>query len=104
MTDLLQRAIREIEKLPAEKQNVIAERILAGLEDEEAWAANFDATSDEQWDRLADLVRRDIVSGDVVRLEEVFPSGKPGRNNVQCDEGIPEATRAASCRRPGAGR
>ena len=79
MTDLLQRAIREIEKLPAEKQNAIAERILAGLEDEEAWAASFDATSDEQWDRLADRARRDIVSGDVVPLEEVFPSDKPGR-------------------------
>ena len=79
MTDLLQRAIREIEKLPAEKQNAIAERILAGLEDEEAWTASFDATSDVQWDRLADLARRDIVSGDVVPLEEVFPSDKPGR-------------------------
>ena len=74
MTDLLQRAIAEIEKLPAEAQDALASRILADLEDEVAWEARFEATSTAQWDRLADLARQEIASGDVVPLEDVFPS------------------------------
>jgi len=73
MTSLLQRVIAEIEKLPAEEQDAIAKRILADLADEQAWAARFHATTDEQWDRLADAVRRDIAAGDTVPLDDVFP-------------------------------
>jgi hypothetical protein len=64
MTELLQQAIAEIEKLPAEEQDAIATRILAELADEQAWAVRFSATTDEQWDRLADAVRREIAAGD----------------------------------------
>jgi hypothetical protein len=46
MTDLLQRALDQIEDLPAELQDAIAARILADLEDEQAWAASFESTSD----------------------------------------------------------
>ncbi len=59
MTELLQRAIAEIQKLPADTQDAIAARILADLEDEQAWAAQFAATTDDQWDRMAEQVRRD---------------------------------------------
>ena len=59
MTELLQRAIAEIQKLPADTQDAIAARILADLEDEQAWAAQFASTSDDQWDRMAEQVRRD---------------------------------------------
>ena len=43
MTHLLQRALAEIEKLPAETQDAVAARILADLEDERAWTASFKA-------------------------------------------------------------
>lgn len=59
MTELLQRAIAEIQKLPADTQDAIAARILADLEDEQAWATQFAATTDQQWDRMVEQVRRD---------------------------------------------
>jgi hypothetical protein len=73
MTHLLQRALAEIEKLPAETQDAVASRILADLEDERSWTASFEATSVEQWDRLAALARQDLASGEAVPLEDVFP-------------------------------
>jgi hypothetical protein len=73
MTELLQRAIAEIQKLPADTQDAIAARILADLEDEQAWAAQFAATTDDQWDRLAEQVRRDFRTGDTAALDDVFP-------------------------------
>ena len=72
MTELLQRAIDEIQRLPAEEQDAIAARILAELEDERAWAAQFAATTDDQWDRMAERVRRDIACGGTVPLSGVF--------------------------------
>ena len=44
MTELLHRAVGEIEKLPPEEQDAFAARILAELADEQAWAARFHAT------------------------------------------------------------
>lgn len=42
-------------------------------EDDAAWASRFEATSMVRWDRLADLARQEIASGDAVPLEDVFP-------------------------------
>ncbi len=78
MTELLQQAIAEIEKLPPDTQDAIATRILADLADENAWAVHFAATSDEQWDGLAEKVRREIADGDSTSLDEVFPLRAPG--------------------------
>jgi hypothetical protein len=75
MTELLQRVIAEIEKLPDEQQDAIARRVLAELADEQAWAARFHATTDQQWDRLAEGVRREIAAGDTAPLDDVFPPG-----------------------------
>jgi hypothetical protein len=75
MTTLLQQAIAEIEKLPAEGQDAIATRIIADLADERAWATRFGATSDEQWERLAQRARREVASGETTPLDEVFPPG-----------------------------
>lgn len=72
MTELLQRVIAELEKLPDQEQGVIAARILAELEDEKHWKARFEATTDAQWDRLADMVKQDIAEGTTL-IEEVFP-------------------------------
>ena len=74
MTELLQRAIAEIQKLPADSQDAIAARILADLEDDRAWGRQFAATTDNQWDRIAESVRRDIRTSGTVDLDDVFPA------------------------------
>ena len=79
MTGLLKRVVTEIEKLPADQQDAIAERILADLKDEQAWTASFSGTTNQQWDRLAQQARGEITTGDVVSLDEVFPAEKPQR-------------------------
>ncbi|MBW4519289.1 MAG: hypothetical protein KME16_06255 [Scytolyngbya sp. HA4215-MV1] len=73
MTELLQRVIAELEKLPDQEQDAIATRLLAELEDEKEWKIRFESTTDEQWDSLAAMVRRDIVAGDITPLDEIFP-------------------------------
>ena len=77
MTTLLQRAIAEAEKLSAEEQDAIAARWLAEVEDERQWNARFAATTDEQWDRLAEKVRRDVAKRGTFPLEDVFPHVEP---------------------------
>ena len=67
MTELLQQAIAKVSKLSDDQQDAIASRLLAELEDEQAWQARFEATTDTQWDNLADLVWQGIKS-DKVRL------------------------------------
>jgi hypothetical protein len=76
MTQLLRQAITEIEKLPASEQDSVAARILAELVDDQVWAAKFAATSEQQWDRLAESVRREIADGDTIPLEDVLPRGQ----------------------------
>jgi hypothetical protein len=77
MTELLQRAIAEIQKLPSDAQDAVAARILADLADEQAWTERFEATSPEQWARLAELARQEIASGETVPLEDAFAVRKP---------------------------
>ncbi|MDJ0515079.1 MAG: hypothetical protein QNJ74_02075 [Trichodesmium sp. MO_231.B1] len=72
MTELLRRAISQIEKLPEAEQDVIASRLLAELEDERLWQEKFGATKDEQWNILAQIVRQEIVVGETEALEDVF--------------------------------
>ncbi len=66
MTELLQRVIEKIQKLPNEIQDAIAARLLADLEDEQAWATRFEATTDQQWDLIAEMVRQEIADGETV--------------------------------------
>jgi ribosome assembly protein YihI (activator of Der GTPase) len=74
MTELLQQAIAEIEKLPADEQDAIAARLFAELEDEQTWKAQFESTTDDRWDRIAEMVRQEIAVGDITPLADVFPS------------------------------
>lgn len=73
MTELLQRAFSEIQKLSETEQDAIAKQLLAELEDEKAWQERFDATTDAQWANMMKMVRQDIASGQTVPLEEVLP-------------------------------
>lgn len=76
MTELLQQAIAQIQKLPPAQQDVIAARLLAELQDEQKWETRFVTTTDEQWDQMAAMVRQEIAKGETVPLDEVFPAQK----------------------------
>jgi hypothetical protein len=74
MTELLERAIAQLKTLPADEQDAIAARLLAEIEDEQTWKAQFESTTDDRWDRMAEMVRQEIAAGDVTPLAEVFSS------------------------------
>ena len=73
MTELLQQVIAEIKKLPAEQQDAIAYRLMVELKDEQRWTEQFESTTEEQWDNLANIVRQEIANGETDPLDEVFP-------------------------------
>lgn len=70
MTELLERAINLLKTLPAEEQDAIASRLLRELEEEKTWKAKFEATTDEQWDRLVEMVRQEITADDITPVDE----------------------------------
>ena len=74
MTELFQQAIAQIQELPPEQQDAIASRFLAELQDEQKWEARFMATTDDQWDQMAEMVRQEIARGETAPLNEVFSS------------------------------
>jgi hypothetical protein len=63
MTKLLQQVIAQIQQLPPEQQDAIAARFLVELQDEEKWETRFAATTDDQWDQMAAMVRQEIAEG-----------------------------------------
>ena len=77
MTELLQRAIAKMERLPAEAQDAIAARILAELDDDREWSKHFAATSDDQWGRMAETARQEIARSDTTALEELLSPRPP---------------------------
>jgi predicted negative regulator of RcsB-dependent stress response len=84
MTELLQQAIAQIQQMLPDQQDAILEetakpnaaRFLAELQDEQQWEARFAATTDEQWEKMAAMVRQEMVGGETVPLDEVFPRQK----------------------------
>jgi len=73
MTELLERVIAQLKALPDDEQDAIAARLLAEMQDEQTWKAQFESTTDTQWDRIAEIVRQEIAAGDITPLAEVFP-------------------------------
>jgi len=67
MTRLLDKAIAEMNKLPAEKQNAIAQLVLDELNDELLWDQAFGASQDKLA-KLAGKVRQDIQAGRVKHI------------------------------------
>jgi len=68
MNGLLERVISELGKLSPENQEMMAQFILAELEDEKRWESSF-ASSQDQLARLAEKVQQDIDSGRVKPLD-----------------------------------
>ncbi|MEM8779135.1 MAG: hypothetical protein AAGF26_09740 [Cyanobacteria bacterium P01_G01_bin.49] len=76
MTELLRQAIAEIEKLPPEQQDAIASRFLEELQDEQKWTTRYTSTTDEQWDRMAEMMRQEINDGETVSLDDFLSTEK----------------------------
>ena len=68
MTQLLEKALTEVYKLPPEKQDAIATLILEELEDERLWDKAF-AESQDKLALLARKVRADIKTGRIRKME-----------------------------------
>ncbi len=64
MTDLLERAIQEIKRLPSEAQDAIATMILEEIADDRRWEEAF-SRSQDRLSELADKARADIRAGRV---------------------------------------
>ncbi len=64
MTELLQQALAEMQKLPDANQDAIAAMILEEIEDERRWDEAF-SRSQDKLARMADRVREDIRAGRV---------------------------------------
>jgi hypothetical protein len=64
MTQLLQQAIAELQKLSATDQDALASLILAEISEEQRWEDAF-AGSQPQLSKLAEKVRSDIRAGRV---------------------------------------
>ncbi len=73
MTELLERAIAQLKTLPTNEQDSLAAILLAEMESEQIWKGKFESTTDDQWQRMADMVRQEIAAGDTTPLSAVFP-------------------------------
>ena len=67
MTQLLEKALIAVYKLPPEKQDAIAAVILEELEDDQRWDEAF-AASEDKLAQLAQKVRTDIKAGHVTKM------------------------------------
>ena len=67
MTQLLEKVLTEVYKLPPEKQDAIAAVILEELEDERLWDKAF-AESQDKLAELARKVRSDIKAGRIKNI------------------------------------
>ena len=67
MTQLLEQAIAELNKLPAPDQDALAALILAEINDERRWETAF-ANSQDQLEQMANKVRDEIRAGRVREL------------------------------------
>jgi hypothetical protein len=72
MTQLLEHAIAEVQKLPGPAQDSIAALILEQIADDHAWDDAF-ARSQDQLARLAAKVREDIAAGRLHRSDRKTP-------------------------------
>jgi hypothetical protein len=65
MTQLLQQALSEMQKLPESQQDAIASIILQEIADERLWDESF-ANSQNQLAAMAQKARADIAAGRVI--------------------------------------
>ena len=73
MTELLQQAIAQIQLLSPDRQDAIEASFLAELKNEQQWETHISETTDDQWDRMAAMVRQEILMSEVMPLDEILP-------------------------------
>jgi hypothetical protein len=66
MTELLENVIAQLRLLPVIDQDAIAYRLLAEIQDAQRWNKSFAETTDRQWEQLADMVRQEIASENII--------------------------------------
>lgn len=76
--------IAQLKQLPEDRQEAIATRLLAEIQDELNWTTRFEATTDEQWEAIAQSVREEIAAGDTTPI-----SGTPGYKLLRFAGSIP---------------
>ena len=67
MTQLLEKVLTEVQKLPPEKQDAITAVILEELEDAQLWEKAF-SESEDKLAELAQKVRTDIKAGRIQKM------------------------------------
>ena len=65
MHKMLERAFAEVAKLPEDRQEAIARRILEDVEAERGWDERFAKSQDKLWE-LAERAREEVARGDVL--------------------------------------
>jgi hypothetical protein len=65
MNKLLQQAINQLEQLTPEQQEAIATRLLADLQDEINWDSRFANTTNEKWEKMAQMVKQEILNKEI---------------------------------------
>ena len=69
----VRRVVAIIEKLPPDEQDAVSERIAAELTDDAEWDARIDATTEEQWDKMEEMVRRNVSARGNAPIENALP-------------------------------
>ncbi|MCH7639129.1 MAG: hypothetical protein IH855_06665 [Bacteroidetes bacterium] len=67
MTQLLQKALARLKRLPETEQDFYARQIIGALDGDARWESLFDGTTEEQWaklNRMADDERGETISLD----------------------------------------
>jgi hypothetical protein len=73
MTDLLKQAFVAIEKLPPSQQDLIAQRLLEELEDDNQWEETFsDPRSEIVLDQLISRAKHQIAQGNISDLDDIL--------------------------------
>ncbi len=68
MTDLLEKVISKIERMPSEKQDELAVWIMEELKSEERWQSTFNETS-EELSVLAEVALEEYNAGNAEELD-----------------------------------
>jgi hypothetical protein len=72
MTQLLEQAFREAQRLQPAEQDAIAQRILEELKEDARWNHALEQTTEAQWEKIANHARAEIAAGDLRPLEDLF--------------------------------
>ena len=74
MASIVQRVTKELKNLPPEKQEYYGTALLEAIEadqkEDQKWEAAFAATTDEQWEKMAERARRQHRRGESLTLDD----------------------------------